>query len=86
MLPNLVVHVCLLAVTFVMADKNCKNFEGCLEGYIALHPQLTQRGALDPILVSCRKIRELVILSASSNFRVLCNMLKFLTATRMIKN
>jgi hypothetical protein len=63
MLPNLVVYVCLLAVTFVMASTNYENFEGCLEGYIALHPQLTQKGALDPILVSCRKIRELVILS-----------------------
>jgi hypothetical protein len=63
MLPNFVVHVCLLAVTSVMANKNYENFEGCLEGYIALHPQLTPMGALDPILVSCRKIRELVILS-----------------------
>jgi hypothetical protein len=63
MLPNLVVHVCLLAVTFVMANKNYENFKGCLEGYTALHPQLTPRGALDPILVSCRKIQELVILS-----------------------
>jgi hypothetical protein len=53
MLPNLVVHVYLLAVTFVMANKNYENFERCLEGYIALHPQLTLRGALDPILVSC---------------------------------
>jgi hypothetical protein len=46
MLPNLVVHVFLLAVTFVMASKNYENFEGCLEGYIALHPPINSEGRL----------------------------------------